>query len=97
MAYEVRTTDEFESWLDALRDYRAQQAILRGIVKLQNGLFGNAKSVSDGVSELKIDVGAGYRAYFVTREQTIIVMLCGGDKSSQDRDIKRAKEMASQL
>ena len=97
MAYEVLTTDEFEDWLDGLRDDRAARAIRRGTVKLAGGLFGNVEPVGDGVSELKVDVGAGYRVYFVTRGVTVIVLLCGGDKSSQKRDIKKAKGMAADL
>jgi putative addiction module killer protein len=66
-------------------------------VKLSGGLFGNVEPVGNGVSELKVDIGAGYRVYFVTRGRMIIVLLTGGDKSSQRRDIARAKEMADDL
>ncbi len=97
MQYEVTTTESFDSWMDGLRDDRAARAIATNIVKLAGGLFGNVQSVGDGVSELKVDVGAGYRVYFVTRGQTIIVLLTGGDKSSQKRDIKRAKDMAADV
>ena len=97
MHYDVTTTEVFDSWLAGLRDTRAQRALAQGLLKLENGLFGNVASVGDGVSEYKVDVGAGYRAYFVTRGRTIIVMLCGGDKSTQVRDIERAKEMDADL
>ncbi len=97
MQYEIATTDEFDSWFDGLRDDRAVTAIRRNIVKLSGGMFGNVEPVGKGVSELKVDVGAGYRVYFVTRDRKIIVLLTGGDKSSQRRDIVRAKEMADDL
>lgn len=97
MQYEVATIEPFDVWLDGLRDHRAQQAIIQNIVKLKGGLFGNVEPVGNGVSELKVDVGAGYRVYFVTRGRTIIVLLTGGDKSSQKQDIKQAKEMAAAL
>ncbi|MEG3161879.1 type II toxin-antitoxin system RelE/ParE family toxin [Sphingomonas sp. LB2R24] len=97
MQYEIATTDDFDDWFDGLRDSLAVTAIRRNIVKLSGGLFGNVEAVGSGVSELKVDVGAGYRIYFVTRGRTIIVLLTGGDKSSQRRDIARAKEMAGDL
>ncbi len=97
MQYEIATTDDYDTWFDSLRDRRAAQAIDRNIVKLSGGLFGNVEPVGEGVSELKVDVGAGYRVYFVTQGRTIIVLLTGGDKSSQRRDIARAKEMAGDL
>lgn len=97
MQYEVTTTEIYDDWFDGLRDRRAADAVARNIVKVSGGLFGNVESVGDGVSELKVDVGAGYRVYFVTRGQKLIVLLSGGDKSSQKRDIKRAKEIAADL
>jgi putative addiction module killer protein len=97
MTYDVETTADYDAWLDGLRDDRARKAVNRGVVRMSGGLFGNVESVGDGVSELKIDVGAGYRAYFTIRGRKLIVLLCGGDKSSQRRDIKKAKEMAADL
>lgn len=97
MQYDVATTETFDSWLDGLRDHRAAVAITNSIIKLENGLFGNVEPVGEGVSEMKIDIGAGYRCYFVTRDRTLIVLLMGGDKSTQKRDIAKAKEMAAQL
>jgi putative addiction module killer protein len=61
------------------------------------GLKGDTKSIGDGVSELRIDCGPGYRAYYTERQRTLVVILCGGDKSSQDRDIKRAKALAKEI
>lgn len=97
MPYDIMTTEIFDDWFDSIRDDRAQTAIRRNIVKLSGGLFGNAKPIGDGLSEMKIDVGAGYRLYFVTRGQTIIVLLMGGIKSSQRRDVACAKSMAGDL
>ena len=67
------------------------------LVRLQSGLFGDAKSVGDGVSELRVDYGPGYRLYFTRCGKVPVVLLCGGDKSSQDRDIKSAKAMVREL
>ena len=97
MQYEIKTTDVYDAWFDGLRDLNAARAIGKNVVKLEGGLFGNVESVGDGVSELKVDVGAGYRVYFVTRAQVIIVLLSGGTKSRQKSDIARAKEMARDL
>ena len=97
MQYEVRTNPEFDAWLDGLRDARAATAVAKGLVKLSGGLFGNVKAIGDGLSEMRIDVGAGYRVYFVTRQRTIIVVLSGGDKSTQDQDIATARRIARSL
>ncbi len=82
--------DIFEEWLDGVRDLRAQAAILTRLDRLELGNFGDTKPVGDGVSELRVDVGAGYRVYYARRGKMILLLLCGGDKSSQDADIKRA-------
>ncbi len=82
---------QFTAWLRKLRDRVAQRAIERRLRRLIDGNFGDARSVGDGISELRIDVGPGYRAYFLRRGDAIIVMLCGGDKSTQARDIALAK------
>jgi putative addiction module killer protein len=95
--YEVRQTAQFEAWLDSLTDPIAQKAISRRLVRVAGGLFGDVAPVGNGVSELRIHVGAGYRCYFTIRQRTIVFMLCGGDKSSQKRDIKDAKAMAADL
>lgn len=95
--FEVVQTDEFEAWLDDLRDPQAQARIAKRIVRVQSGLLGDVEPVGDGVSELRIHYGPGYRLYFVTRQQVVIILLCGGDKASQARDIARAKEMAKEV
>jgi len=72
------------------------QAVARRIVRVQSGLMGDVK-VFDGIGELRIDYGPGYRVYFVQRRQVLIVLLCGGDKGSQARDIARARAMAKEI
>jgi putative addiction module killer protein len=84
----------FAAWLKDLRDRRAAIAIVRRIDYVGRGNLGDARSVGSGVSELRLDVGPGYRLYFIRRGQRLIVLLCGGDKDSQARDIQRAKAMA---
>jgi putative addiction module killer protein len=94
---EVRQSEEFALWLAALRDELAVKRIKQRIARVQIGLFGDAKSVGDGLIELRVDHGPGYRVYYVRRGDTLVVLLCGGDKSSQSRDISRAKAMAQEL
>jgi putative addiction module killer protein len=90
---EVRQTVEFRVWLDGLSDPRAAERIAQRIVRLQAGLFGDAKPVGGGILELRIDYGPGYRAYFVRRGPVIVILLCGGNKRTQKRDIERAKAL----
>ena len=94
---EVRQTTIFREWLDGLADQKAASHIARRIVRLQVGLTGDAKPVGGGVSELRVDHGPGYRVYFVQRGRVLIILLCGGDKGSQRRDIARAKTLAAEL
>ena len=94
---QVRQTPVFRQWLDDLADQRAASRIAQRIVRLQAGLFGDSKPVGGGVSELRVDYGPGYRVYFVQRGQVLIILLCGGDKRSQRRDIVRAKTLAAEL
>lgn len=93
----VRETDEFRVWLNRLKDRVARALILRRIDRVAFGNFGDVKPVGDGVSELRIDHGPGYRVYFVRRGETVIVLLCAGDKSSQAKDILRAKALAQEI
>jgi putative addiction module killer protein len=79
-----------------LRDRVAVKRIAQRVVRLQSGLFGDAKFF-DGIGELRVDYGPGYRVYFVRKRNTLIVLLCGGDKSTQSRDIERAKAMAKDI
>ena len=94
---EVRQTEEFAHWLASLRDELAAKRIKQRIARVQIGLFGDTKSVGDGLIELRVDHGPGYRVYFVRRGDVLVILLCGGDKSSQSRDIARAKTMAEKL
>jgi len=94
---EIRRTDEFDKWLKRLKDGQARARILARIARLSIGNPGDAKPVGDGISELRIPCGPGYRLYFIRRGERIIVLLIGGDKSSQDRDIAKAKELAKGL
>jgi putative addiction module killer protein len=93
----VSQTEEFRDWFKALRDRKARAAIDARIRRMTLGNKGDSKSVGHGVSELRIDVGAGYRVYFTERGKEIVILLCGGDKSSQKRDISRAKAVAARL
>lgn len=92
---EVRQTIEFKTWLAGLRDRRAAIIIARRLERVSLGLFGDVEPVGEGVSELRIDNGPGYRVYFIRRGATLIVVLGGGDKSSQARDIAAAKALAA--
>lgn len=94
---DVRQTDAFRDWLDGLRDPVAKRRIAARIVRLAAGLLGDVKPVGEGVSELRIDHGPGYRLYFVSQGERLIILLCGGDKKTQQRDIASAKAMAAEL
>lgn len=94
---EIRKTDLFQKWFTALRD---RQAIARINTRLRNvslGNFGDVKPVGEGVSELRIDYGPGYRVYFVQHGRKLVILLAGGDKRSQQRDIEKALELARML
>ena len=91
----IRETDEFAEWMKGLHDRQARVRILRRVVRLATGNPGDVKPVGEGVSELRIDHGPGYRVYFVQRGTVLILLLCGGDKKTQERDIKKAKSLAS--
>lgn len=93
----VETTAEFDRWLDGLRDRMAQKRIAMRIRRVGSGLLGDWKPIGDGVSELRVDHGPGYRLYYTMREQVIVILLCGSDKSDQERMIGVAKELASRV
>jgi len=86
----------FDSWLSSLRDRRAVARIAARLDRLATGNAGDAEPVGNGVSELRINYGPGYRVYYIQRGQVLIVLLCGGDKSTQSRDISKAKALAEQ-
>jgi putative addiction module killer protein len=95
--FEIRKTDEFAIWLDELRDLLGRVRILARIERLAAGNPGDVQPVGEGVSELRIDVGPGYRVYFTKRERVVIILLTGGDKSTQAKDIKKAIQLAKNL
>lgn len=97
MSLRVETTEAFDAWLAGLRDRRGRTAIAQRIARLVAGNSGDMKSVGDRISELRIDVGPGYRLYFTRRGAQLIVLLCGGDKSSQARDIAKARALEREL
>lgn len=97
MTYIIQQTKSFAQWHSAVRDLRAKVAIARRIDRASTGNLGDVKPVGEGVSEMRIDVGAGYRVYFITRDRTIIILLVGGDKSTQPADIKQAKTLAKEV
>lgn len=85
--------DLYQDWLDALRDRVAKVAVIRRVARIEVGLFGDCKPLRDGVWELRIDVGAGYRVYYAQVGGRVILLLGGGDKTSQGRDIERAVKL----
>ena len=95
--YIVKQTEEFAEWLHEQQDFRLRSAVLRRLYQISEGNFGNHKSVKGGVSELKINQGPGYRIYYTIRDRTIVFLLCAGDKSTQNKDIKKAQEMAKEV
>jgi putative addiction module killer protein len=94
---EIRKTDVFERWFEGLRDRKAAARITSRIDRLQLGLLGDVKPVREGISEMRIDYGPGYRIYFVQRGREVVILLAGGDKRSQSRDIEKALELARML
>jgi len=94
---EVRQSVIFSKWLDGLRDRTARIRIATRIRRLELGNPGDVKAVGEGVSEMRITYGPGYRVYFVQNGDTVVVLLCGGDKSTQSRDIAQAKQLAKEL
>ena len=93
---EVRQTQEFSAWLHRLRDANAVARIVARIRRMEHGNLGDTRSVGEGILEMRIDHGPGYRIYYLPRGQTVI-LLCGGDKRTQRQDIKRAQMLAENL
>lgn len=101
MEHELRHLEKFETeggkcpydeWFNKLKDMRAKAIIDARLIRVRKGNLGDSRSVGEGVRELKIDYGPGYRVYFAEDGDTLVVLLCGGDKSTQSRDIKKAQE-----
>ena len=94
---EIRKTERFARWIDSLRDIRGRARILARIERLAGGNRGDVKRIRGGISELRIDYGPGYRVYFKKRGRELIILLAGGDKSTQARDIEAALRLARNL
>lgn len=92
--FEVRYSAEFGKWLNGLRDANAYARIVQRIRRLERGNPGDVKSVGGGLHELRIDFGPGYRSYFVYEGSAVVILVCGGDKDTQGRDIRRARDLA---
>ncbi len=95
--YEIRKTDIYAKWLDGLRDIHARARVQARVERLATGNPGDVKPVGEGVSELRIDYGPGYRVYYTMRGRTMIILLAGGDKRTQTTDIKTALRLARNL
>ncbi len=93
----IHTTEVFDDWFSSLRDKVAEKRIQARIRRAELGNFGDCEPVGEGVSEMRIHCGPGYRVYFVQRGMEIVILLAGGDKSTQSKDIKTALEIARQL
>lgn len=96
-AIEIRQTDEYQRWFEGLRDRTARFRIGARIRRVSLGNYGDNKPVGEGVSELRVQFGSGYRVYLTQRGDTLVILLAGGDKSTQRRDIERAQELARGL
>ena len=95
--YTILRSEAFAEWLDNLADEKAKARISVRIISAEKGNFGDCAPVGDGISEMRIHFGPGYRLYFTRRGKVVYLLLCGGDKSSQKRDIKRAKAMLAAM
>ena len=95
--YAIQQTLEFQDWLDALKDIRAQLRIVARLRQAEAGNLGDWKAIAGSLSEMRVDVGAGYRLYFTRQGKVLIVMLAAGSKSSQARDIARAQRLLNEL
>lgn len=93
----IQQTEKFSEWFEGLKDAKARQAIVRRIVQMEGDLFGDVEPVGEGVSEARIHYGPGYRLYFKRIGNTVFVLLCGGTKRTQKKDIAMAIELAAQL
>ncbi len=91
--YDIKSTSLFSKWLKKLKDMKGRMAVARRIERMESGNFGDVKSVGTQISELRITTGPGYRVYFAKRGEKIIILLVGGDKSTQTKDIKKAEEL----
>ncbi|WP_233117177.1 type II toxin-antitoxin system RelE/ParE family toxin [Aggregatibacter actinomycetemcomitans] len=97
MMIQIKTTFLFDEWLKKLKNLIAKAKINARIKRLQFGNFGDLKSVNDGIFEMRIDKGQGYRVYLKDQNGILVILLCGGDKSTQEKDIKKAKQLAQEM
>ena len=97
MIYTLSSTDNFAAWLENLKSRELRNRVLARLSRVENGNFGDAKSLGSGLSELRFFFGSGLRVYFTIREGRIVLLLTGGDKSTQERDIERAKKILASL
>ncbi|MDR1177961.1 MAG: type II toxin-antitoxin system RelE/ParE family toxin [Spirochaetaceae bacterium] len=95
--YDIETTGEFDSWLGSIQDSKTQKVIIKRIRSLSLGSLGETRSLEGGLFEAKIRFGSGFRLYFLNKGTRIIILLCGGDKSTQKQDIKNARKMAKEI
>ena len=95
--YEIRKTETYARWLDGLRDLHARARVLARVERLAAGNTGDVKPVGEGISELRIDYGPGYRVYYTIRGRAVVILLAGGDKRTQAADIKTALRLARNL
>ena len=95
--FELRQTQVFEKWFLGLKDRQAREAIAKRLVRIEVGHFGDVKSLGDGVSKFRIQHGPGYRLYYAMRGKRIIILLCGGEKGSQARDIRKARKLEKEI
>lgn len=93
----IKKTDNFEKWFTKLRDIQGKARILARLKRIELGNIGDHKSIGGGLFELRIDCGPGYRIYYVRMKESVIVFLAGGDKSTQEKDIKRAYQILSEI
>ena len=94
---EIKQTEIYRKWEHKLKDHKARAIIAARLFRLANGLLGDVSLVGQGISELRIHYGPGYRIYFQQRNNEIIILLCGGNKSTQQKDIEAAKKLALEL
>ena len=95
--YKILETDIFSNWLYKLKDIQGKVAILRRLKRVESGNFGDCKYLESSIYELRIKTGPGYRIYYTKKEDKVILLLIGGDKSTQQKDIKKAKEILKEL
>jgi len=95
--YKIRQTSEFKHWLSKLKDIRANTRIVQRIGRIAEGNFGDHKSISSRISEIRISHGPGYRIYYTVQAKIVVLLLIGGDKSTQQSDIAKAKDLLKQI